>query len=216
MKIYAISGLGADRRVFQFLTLEYDLIPLDWILPLKNEAISSYAKRLSQAIDTSEPFCILSVSFGGFVATEINKILQPELSILVSSVETKNELPLLYRLFGKLKLIPLLPKVFFQPPKQLMYWLFGTKQKQLLAKILDDTDLSFTKWAIGALVTWQNTAQNTNTVRIHGDADRLIPLNGSTPLYVVSSGTHFMIVDKAKEVSNCINEAIKSVTSNKK
>lgn len=39
MKIYGISGLGADKRVFQFLTLNYEFISIDWITPNKNETI---------------------------------------------------------------------------------------------------------------------------------------------------------------------------------
>jgi len=33
MKIYAIPGLGADKRVFEHLQLEYELVALDWIPP---------------------------------------------------------------------------------------------------------------------------------------------------------------------------------------
>jgi hypothetical protein len=28
MKIYAISGLGADERVFKYLSLKYELVPI--------------------------------------------------------------------------------------------------------------------------------------------------------------------------------------------
>ncbi len=39
MILYAISGLAADKRVFDFLKLDCKLIPLDWIKPFKNEAL---------------------------------------------------------------------------------------------------------------------------------------------------------------------------------
>ncbi len=58
MKLYAISGLGADQRVFQFLTLEYELFPIDWITPIQNETIEDYAIRLPKIIDTSTDFGI--------------------------------------------------------------------------------------------------------------------------------------------------------------
>ena len=41
MKLYAISGLGADKRVFQYLDLDYELIHIDWIPPLKGERIAT-------------------------------------------------------------------------------------------------------------------------------------------------------------------------------
>ncbi|MDF4221942.1 hypothetical protein [Maribacter huludaoensis] len=56
MKIYAISGLGADQRVFEHLNLDIELIALDWITPHKNESIKVYAKRLSEVIETDDEF----------------------------------------------------------------------------------------------------------------------------------------------------------------
>ena len=73
MKLYAISGLGADQRVYQYLNIDYELIHLDWIRPIKNEGITDYTMRLSQGINTSEPFGIIGLSFGGLVAIEMSK-----------------------------------------------------------------------------------------------------------------------------------------------
>ena len=92
MKLYGLSGLGTDKRVFEYLTLDYEFIPIDWIEPRRKETIEEYALRLSELIDKNEDFGILGVSFGGLVAIEISKILNPKLTILISSVETKNEL----------------------------------------------------------------------------------------------------------------------------
>lgn len=208
MKIYAISGLGADQRVFQFLKLHHEVIALGWITPLHRESITSYAQRLSQAIDTSAPFCLMGVSFGGLIAVEMSHFLNPVHTILISSVATKHDLPLIYRSFGKLRLTTLLPSFFFQPPKQLMYWLFGTQQKQLLAQILDDTDPSFVKWALAVLLTWKNTTPSKNTIRIHGTADRLISLKYTADALKINQGGHFMIVDRADEVSKLINDKL--------
>lgn len=46
MKIYAVSGLGADERVFQFLNIDYHLIPILWVDPFPKESIEGYAERL--------------------------------------------------------------------------------------------------------------------------------------------------------------------------
>jgi len=64
MKIYAIPGLGADKRVFEYLHLDYELVALEWIQPQKRENLKNYALRLAKSIDTSEPYGILGVSFG--------------------------------------------------------------------------------------------------------------------------------------------------------
>ncbi len=75
MKIYGISGLGADKRAFQFLTLACEFIPIDWIDPLRTEHIEDYSLRLSKLINQDEDFAILGVSFGGLIAAEISKTL---------------------------------------------------------------------------------------------------------------------------------------------
>lgn len=151
--------MGAGKRVFDFLTLEYEFILIDWIDPNKNESIESYSKRLSTVIDTEDDFCLIGVSFGGLIATEIAKILKPKIVILISSAHTKNELRPIFRWFGKTKLIRLVPSSLLDPPRWIANYMFGAKNVKLLNEILNDTDLKFVKWAINELINWQNDAQ---------------------------------------------------------
>ena len=109
MKLYAISGLGADKRVFDYLSLDCEIVHLDWVEPKKNEKIGDYAFRLSKKIKGNEKFGLIGVSFGGLIAVEISKITKPEITILVSSAETKKGLRRIYSLFGRTKLIKLIP-----------------------------------------------------------------------------------------------------------
>ena len=207
MNIYGISGLGADKRVFKRLSLQHDLIPITWIEPETNESIEYYSNRLKEVIDTSNPFVLIGVSFGGLIAVEISKILNPKLTILISSAETKNELRSIYRGFGKTNLIKLIPKRLFDMPRGLATFMFGTNEKKLLSDILDDTDLKFTKWAINELINWKNETKLENVVKINGSKDKLIPPSQSD--YLIEGGEHFMVVDKADEISDIINNEIK-------
>ncbi|TPN86320.1 alpha/beta hydrolase [Aquimarina algicola] len=217
MKIYGISGLGADKRVFDALTLDVELIPIDWITPNKNEAIEAYSKRLSSIIDTKNDFSIIGVSFGGLIATEISKILKPKITILISSAHTKNELRPIFLLFGKTKLIKLIPTFLFDPPRWIAKYLFDAQNSALLNKILDDTDLTFVKWAIHELTNWKNVTQLENVIKIHGTHDKLIPPRGNTKTELIDKGGHFMIVDNAIEISEIINRKVESITAlNKK
>lgn len=209
MKIYAISGLGADERVFDFLKLNDELIPLNWIENFENESIESYSKRLSEKIDTSEGFAVLGVSFGGLIATEINKILEPKITILISSIELKDELPLLYKMVGKLKIAKLIPANLLVKPNPVVQYLFGTSNKKLLDEIVSDSDPKFSKWALNALVNWQNTTRNKKVLKISGSKDKLIPKSKDT--ITIDGGSHFMIVDRAEEVSRIINERLSNL-----
>lgn len=205
MKIYGISGLGADKRVYDYLNLNHEFIAIDWIDPTKNESIESYSKRLSSSIDTNEKFGIIGVSFGGLIATEISKQLNPDFTILISTVEVQSELPLLYRLVGKIGFNKILPTWMFSIPSWIAIPLFKTEAKQLLKAILKDTDLKFTKWAVNTLTTWNNNERLTNRLKISGTSDYLLPAPKNTEIKLIESGGHLMIVDKADELSHIIN-----------
>ena len=215
MKIYAISGLGADKRVFKFLTLDYELIPVEWIKPEKKESIVEYSKRLilEYGIDKDKDYGILGVSFGGLIATEISKLSKPKFTILISSVETRNELSGIIKLTGKSKLLELVPNSLLNPPKSLARFIFGTDKKELLNSIIDDTDTSFTKWALRELINWKNQSQIINLIKIGGTKDKLLPPKGDNTI-LIDKGGHFMIVDKAKEISDIINREIKTHYNN--
>lgn len=208
MKLYGISGLGADKRVFDYLALDCDFIPIEWIEPKPNESIEDYSLRLSAVIDNDIEFGILGVSFGGLIATEISKILKPVLTILISSVETKYELRPLIKAIGKLNLTKVIPLKLFDPPRKIAHFLFGTNKTQLLDSILDDSDIRFTKWAICELVSWKNQEKLESVLKIGGTKDKLIPSRWIENTNLINGGGHFMIVDKATEISKLINEKI--------
>ncbi len=208
MKIYGISGLGADKRVFQYLALDCEFIPIDWIEPLRDEHIEDYSLRLAKIINQNENFGILGVSFGGLIATEISKKIKPKLTILISSAETKRELRWIYRVIGRSGLINIIPARFIDLPRIIAYWLFGTEKRELLKSILDDSDLKFTKWAIKELTSWRNIESLDNCIKISGSRDKLIPPAKNKKEKLIKGGQHFMIVDRANEISKIINETL--------
>lgn len=213
MKIYAFSGLGADHRVFQYLKLNYELIPLPWIKPRKRESIESYAMRISENIDTSAPFALLGVSFGGLIAVEVAKISNPEITILISSAETKYEISLFNRILGKLQLPALLPESKIIPPFQVVQKAFGTQQTQLLKQIILDTDKHFAKWALSELMNWKNTEKIEPVLKISGTHDKVMPPADRKNTILIKSAGHFMIVDRADEVSSIINSQLEKMHS---
>lgn len=208
MKAYCISGLGADYRVYEALQLDYEMVHLAWIPPLPKETLSSYAARLAVSVglekgNYEEPFVVIGVSFGGLIAVEIAHLVAPQQTILISSIPTALELPWWYKGIGKTKVVPLLPPACFQLPFWLAKRLFGTKNP-LLQAILKDSDPAFTQWAIQALLTWENKIVPAQCLIISGEKDLL--LSSQQADYTIPKGGHFMIVDKAEEISGVIKE----------
>jgi len=207
MKMYMIGGLGADERVLKFLKINFETEIIRWIDPQPNEKLKSYANRLLDQINQEQEFGLLGVSFGGIVAIEISKLIKPAKLILISSVQTSKQLPRMYISFGKTQILSLIPNKLIKPPKPILGFLFGAQNKQLLKEIIDDTEPQFIRWALNSIINWSNEIEPTETLRIHGTKDRLIPLKGEA--YKIKDAGHFMIVDKAEEISKLINEQMK-------
>jgi len=211
MKCYCISGLGADKRAFKFLSINNELIHVKWIKPTKDESISSYSKRLSEQIKTDEPFMLLGLSFGGIIACELAKILNPEKVIHISSITNKNHLPLIFRLIGAIGIHKIIPASLISPPMSLAYWFFGIKKpenKKLLKEILDDTDKDFLKWAIGRMMSNEEIFVPEKLIRVHGTNDKLLPLRNSSEVLVIEGGGHFMVIEQADEVNDKLNQIL--------
>lgn len=213
MTIYFLSGLGVDNSIFKYLTFSPDANPvfIDWLIPVKNESLQAYARRIAQKIDTSVPFVLVGLSFGGLLATEVIEYVQPQKTILISSVARRKELPLYYRLAGALKLNYLLPARAVNRANWFTYWLFSTKEKKdklLLNEILNHTNTRFARWAINAILNWKRTAVPKHLIRIHGDTDKVLPIIHFKPAYLIRDAGHFMIANRADEISEILKSEI--------
>jgi pimeloyl-ACP methyl ester carboxylesterase len=207
--VYFISGLGADRRIFQYLRLK-NIRPhyVEWITPEKDESWESYAGRLLVQINEPDPI-IIGMSMGGMMAIEINKLIPVKKIILISSAKTCHEIPPYFRLLRIFKghqwlsyklLIRL--GLIFGP------WLFGTTckaDKQLLREIIYDTDETFFRWAWQKVVSWKNTCTSQNITQLHGTSDHMLPIYFVKPDIIIQKGTHLMAINRADEISAIVN-----------
>jgi pimeloyl-ACP methyl ester carboxylesterase len=213
MTAYFISGLGADERAFQKLSLpiEWTIKHLKWLAIAPNETLESYVLKFSKLIDTSKEFSLVGLSFGGIMATELNKILLPKTTILISSISTKYELPVLYRLVSVLRLNRLAPTALLNKVFPFTHWYFGTKTKEekiLLEQIIHDTPPLFLKWAINEILHWKNEERPTNIFHIHGTKDKIFPISNLKVDFKIENGGHFMAYSKADEVSKVLIERL--------
>lgn len=208
-ELFLLSGLGADQRVFEFLDLSpYHITHVEWIDPLPKESIQAYAKRLLGQIHHPKP-TLLGVSFGGMMAIEIGKLIPTEQIILISSAQTRSEIPSSFRWVGKLKFHHLIPDSFLNAPNAVLHSLFSVTEsweKELLDQIIRDTDPEFLRWALDRIISWENKTPLSNIISIHGTADKMFPHAKAD--YSINKGGHFMVVNRAKEVSACIHTVL--------
>ncbi|MBK7569000.1 MAG: hypothetical protein IPI31_14355 [Bacteroidetes bacterium] len=64
---YLLPGQGSDSRVFKNIHFEenIDTINIHYPVPFENESMAEYAVRISEQIDTTQPFVLIGVSLGG-------------------------------------------------------------------------------------------------------------------------------------------------------
>ena len=210
MNVYFISGLGADKRVFQNLNIDpkFNVINIEWIDPKRKETIEDYASRLISQIDTTKPFQIVGLSFGGMMATVISEQIRPEQIILISSNSVGRPIGKFYRgLIGFVLLSPF-SAPFLKSTNKFTYNLFGTQtleEKALLKSILKDTDAKFLKWALKAIGKWKHPNKSPIAYQINGSADKMVKLEYVDADKVIEGGEHFMVLSKAEEISKVIN-----------
>jgi pimeloyl-ACP methyl ester carboxylesterase len=213
MNLYFISGLGADKRIFQNLVLPevFKIYYIEWVPVSENESMDSYCRRLSSQIDQQEPFTLVGLSFGGVIAIELSKFLSPVQTVLISSFCFKKEVPWFYILLGESRIYKILPPRWLLRPNNIAFRLFGAYKpeiKNLLKNIFEDTDPAFFEWAIRQLFSWDNHWQPANLIRIHGTADKILPYKEMMNAFPVKDGEHLMVYSKSAIVSQILTEKL--------
>ena len=195
--------------MFQNFSFEgFEVVHIDWILPLENETLQNYALRISENIK-DENAILIGLSFGGILSVEISKIKKFKKVFLLSSAKTKFEIPFYYRFLGKLNLLRIIPSSILKRVNSLTYLVFGAKtnfEKNLLKDIIKNTDKHFLRWALHQIMNWKNENYSENIVHIQGDSDFILPHNFVKYDYLIKGGTHFMTLNQSKEIETIIIE----------
>ena len=215
MKVYFISGLGADCRIFSHIRLPagFEKVDLNWIPPKKDESLSDYSKRMGEKINAAEKFALVGLSMGGMVALEIAERYSPAATILVSSISSSSQLPRRYRVLNALKLHLLLPVAVIKSATILkrLFTVETKEDKSLLRKIIRDMNPAFVKWGLKAILQWNYTSTPTALWHIHGAKDEILPIKFTKPTHTIPEGSHMLILTNAKEVNEILAEVLGSV-----
>ena len=202
--IYFLPGLAANTSIFKNIQLDpdkFDVHFLEWMIPFEEESISEYALRFCSKV--LHPNAVLvGVSFGGIIAQEMNLVHDFRKIIIISSVKTRQELPLHLQLAGKTKVYKLLPTSFFaQNIDLLSKYAFGkpiVDRLKLYKQYLSITDKRYLDWAIKQVVSWDQEESDPNLIHIHGNKDIVFPIDNIKRCVLVEGGTHIMILNKYK------------------
>lgn len=216
LNVYCIPGMGVNERLFRNLKLnKCNIHHIKWETPFKNELLPDYSMRLSKQIDSSKPFVLVGVSFGGMCCVEIAKQKNPLKTFIISSNKFHDELPLKLTFWRVIPIYRLFRDGFYKNAVMFTKKQFGIvteEQKINFKKMLDEAPENYFNGAVHCIVKWRNKIRPANLIHIHGSSDRVLPLRKIKECdYTIKGGTHFMIVNRAEEISEIINKELKQI-----
>jgi thioesterase domain-containing protein len=197
-----MPGLAASSSIFERIALPdaFEIILLEWEIPLENESLKDYAKRISLEINKKNPV-LVGVSFGGILVQEIAEFITVRKVIIISSVKSNLEFPLRMKLAKTTKAYKLIPTNLILNVENLAKFSFGDKVNQrlkLYEKFLSVRDKNYLDWAIEQVILWDRTIVDPKVIHIHGDMDDVFPIKHIKNCIAVKGGTHIMILNKFK------------------
>jgi pimeloyl-ACP methyl ester carboxylesterase len=211
--IYFVPGLAADKEIFENIKLPeitYTLHVISWLMPSKKETIVQYARRMAGFV-TEKNAVLVGVSFGGVVAQEMSSYLELKKLIIISSVKTKFELPIKFKIAKKLKIYKLLPTRLLLTSKNYSRFVLGPisrKRLKLYQDYLPIRDKYYLDWAIQNMICWNQDKPLAGVFHIHGDNDLVFPIKNIDNVITVTGGSHIMLLTKGPLVSRKIVDII--------
>lgn len=215
MTIYAIPGLGTTEKLYVNTKITgVEIIVLNWPTPEKNDTMESYARKFLPQINTNIPFCLLGVSFGGMICTELSKIISPKKIFLISSCKSRKELPWFIKTF---KYFPLHKLISEKQHRKMAYrgrWIIGFGKAYIpeFLGMVNSMTKNYFKYCINIIVNWNSTTLPKNTIHIHGDNDILLWYRFVKPDYTIEKGSHAMVVFQAEEINKIIEKELNLVS----
>lgn len=210
MKLYIISGLGADSSVFEKITFpsHLDVVFIDWLIPEQDEEFEHYVERMAENINTEEDFYLLGYSFGGIIVQEIHKRYPAKKIIIMASIKSSEGKSNLMKFSKISKIYKVVPTSAFNEKSYSFYafvrHLFDPQNPKIL-KYFTVREPYYIKWSIEKVIDWESE-ENPEVIQILADKDIVFPIENSKPNYVIRGATHLFPVTKAKEVSKILEK----------
>ena len=203
-KVYMMPGMAANPSIFERIVLppnDFEVIWLSWIIPLKNESLENYAKRMCSDVEKQKPIVLIGVSFGGILVQEMSHFLRIKRLIIVSSVKTHQELPPRLKLARDTGVYKIFPSGLINYITQIEKLPVGNgirKRLKLYKEYLSVNDKAYIDWSIKQFLSWKQYNPISDIIHIHGEEDAVFPIKNIDHCIKIPKGTHIMILNKYK------------------
>lgn len=208
-----MPGLGTDRRIFSKLLPLLDveeIVVMEYIRPENfEEPLYAYASRLVTHYGITSEDKLLGFSLGGCIILEISKLLNNVHLYLIATIKTEAEGSHLFKLLRKAPVHKFIPTNFLKRAVPVLgEWsrTITPANVSVIRAMFFDFDPIILDWGTHAGVNWENTEVPKQAIHIHGTRDFIFPHYSIKATYLIEKGTHNMIMSKAIEISDLINQ----------
>jgi len=202
--IQLLPGMSFDFPVFhRLLPLLPNAEVVDFIPPIPHESLQSYAERMS--VRCSDGAFLGGISFGGIVASEIARHINPLGFIQIASIAYPRELPPWFRL-GRLiggaaasRTMSLASRIAATIPARVQ-----SSSTMRISRLGGESGV-WHRWAVGAVLDWNpEEVLDCPCLRIHGTHDTTFPARYVQADVVIEGGTHNLPISNPLDTANAI------------
>lgn len=210
LRLILFPGLGADARMYEPQRAAFPGLEVPrWLEPRRRETLADFARRMSERIDPAGPLFLGGSSFGGMVALEAARFLNPRAVFLIGSCRSPRSVPWSFRAaarVGRFAPGPVLRMIHGLNSRST--WMFGDlnpQQHAMMVAMMRDADPAFIQWGGHALTRWAGAGEPAAPVHhIHGGDDRIMPCRLVRPDVIIPGAGHLLNVTHADEVNRFI------------
>lgn len=211
--IYCIPGLGLNSEIYRNIEFENANVHVfNWFNPDFDESFDTYVNRFASQIQKrNRPLIIVGHSFGGIIAQELQKIVNADKLILLSTITSREELPFKLKILKATKIHRMVNKSLIKSTFHLFGRRHGYSSKELQKLVLDSIiDLSgyYFNWSVDQVISWDSTTVDSPILRIHGKKDNTFPARKIKEAVWLEDGDHLLLFKKGDRVSEIINNFI--------
>lgn len=214
-RILLFPSYGTDCSLYDNITfpksLEATIIRVDWLPLEKKQTLPGYASEFISHYSITKNDIIIGTSMGGMVGIEINKKIGIHKLIIISSIKTIKEHPLLFKILRSTKAYKIVKGRLLKSVLIFIAPLYGRNIKHFgwFREVFLKTPNQFLENGLKAILFWENKEVAKNVIHIHGNNDPLFPIKNIKNVdFEIEKGTHAMVRFKADEISKILSKVL--------
>ena len=215
-RLVLFPGLAADARLFDPQRRAFPQLEVPpWLMPLPDERLEAYAKRVAAQIEPdSRPLFLGGVSFGAIVALEAARHLPAAGVFLVGGGLSYRMITWPFRWMCHaaplvpLPVVPWLLKLF--PIGLDVIEDLTDEQKQLYVRMSREAPPAMIRWGAHAMTRWEWAGPLPTAIyAIHGHDDRIVHPDPRLASRLVRGGRHLISLSHPQAVNAFIAEKMR-------